>query len=101
MSGHCHNEHAGHGHDGHDRSGGGHDHSDDLTPATQSYLYSEIEFDNIITMNETMPSSGRAITEKTWQHRMDVMPELQSNADEQLLMHIPYESCLSWYSIER
>jgi hypothetical protein len=44
MSGH-HHDHSGgcHGED--------HDHSNDITPAIQSLLYSQIDFDKIITLN--------------------------------------------------
>lgn len=47
MSGH-HHHHDGHGHC-HDE----HDHSNDITPALQSLLYSQIDFDSITTLNGT------------------------------------------------
>lgn len=80
-----------HSHDhGHDHSHADHDHSHDLEPALQSSLYPKIEFDNIVTLNETKPKSGAAIVRKTWAQRLDDFPELASDADdEQLLMHIP------------
>ena len=83
MSGHRH-DHSGDGH-AHDE----HDHSHDLEPALQSNLYQQIEFDKIITLNEAEPSSGAGVVRKTWAQRLDNTPELQSDADEQLLMHIP------------
>ena len=83
---HCHDEHAGHGgHDHHHE----HDHSDDITPALQSSLYEQINFDEITTLNESQRDSGKAIVKKTWQERLDVEPELESDADEQLLMTVP------------
>ena len=86
MSGHHHHDHDGHGHShGHDE----HDHSHDLDPALQSNLYRQIIFDGITTLNEAEPKSGAAIVKKTWAHRLDNAPELQSDADEQILMHIP------------
>lgn len=47
MSGHHHHnhDHSGHCHD--------HDHSNDITPALQSLLYSQIQFDAIWTLNGT------------------------------------------------
>ena len=75
-----------HGHHGHD----GHDHSDDITPALQLHLYSQIDFDNIETLNEENSNSGAAIVQKPWAARLQVDPELASDTDEQLLMHIPY-----------
>lgn len=82
---HCHDEHAGHGgHDHHE-----HDHSDDITPALQSSLYEQINFDEITTLNEAQRDSGKAIVKKAWTERLDVEPELESDADEQLLMTVP------------
>jgi PITH domain len=84
MSGHCHDDHD---HSGHDHAG--HDHSDDITPALQYSLYQHINFDDITTRNESEPHSGKAIVKKTWAERLEDQPELESDADEQLLMHIP------------
>jgi hypothetical protein len=48
MSGrHHHNHNRG----GHCHGEDGHDHSNDITPAIQSLLYSQIRFDSIITLN--------------------------------------------------
>lgn len=83
---HCHDEH--HSHGGNDHAG--HDHTDDITPALQYSLYQHINFDGITTMNEATAHSGRAIIKKTWAERLSITPELVSDADEQILMHIPY-----------
>jgi hypothetical protein len=84
MSSHHHHDHDGHGH------GHGHDeHSHDLEPALQSNLYKQIDFESIITLNEAEPRSGAAVVKKTWAQRLDDAPELESDTDEQLLMHIP------------
>jgi hypothetical protein len=79
-------DHSGHSH-GH--GGGAHDHSDDLTPALQYSLYQHINFDDITTLNEADSNSGKAIVKKTWMERLQEQPELESDADEQLLIHIP------------
>jgi hypothetical protein len=84
MSGHHH-----HDHEGHDHSHGHDDHSHDLTPALQSLLYQQIDFEGINTLNEAQPKTGNAIVKKTWAERLDDTPELQSDADEQILMHVP------------
>lgn len=83
---HCHDEHEGHGH-GHDHHE--HDHSDDITPAVQFSLYSQINFDRVITLNEAQRDVGQAVVKKTWQERLSVEPELASDVDEQLLMTVP------------
>jgi ABC-type Zn2+ transport system substrate-binding protein/surface adhesin len=82
---HCHDEHSGHGHD-HDHE---HDHSDDITPTVQFSLYSQINFDHIVTLNEAQRDAGQKIVKKTWQERLSVEPELESDVDEQLLMTVP------------
>jgi hypothetical protein len=85
---HCHDEHVGHG--GHDHHDHEHDHSDDITPALQSSLYQQINFDEITTLNESRRDAGKAIVKKTWAERLSPDPELESDADEQLLMTVPY-----------
>jgi hypothetical protein len=91
MSHHCHDEHDGHGHSHSHSHGddGAHDHNDDITPAIQHSLYQHIDFDAITTLNEAIPGSGAAVVKKTWAERLEVVPEVESDADEQLLMHIP------------
>lgn len=85
---HCHDEHAGHGGHDHDHDHE-HDHSDDITPALQYSLYQHINFDSINTMNEEITGSGKAIVKKTWVDRLQVEPELASDADEQILITVP------------
>ncbi|OTA57866.1 DUF1000-domain-containing protein [Hypoxylon sp. EC38] len=92
---HCHDEHEGHGHD-HDHE---HDHSDDITPALQHSLYQHIKFDEINTMNEATQDSGKAIVKKTWAERLQPEPELESDADEQILMTIPFTGQVKLHSI--
>ena len=83
--------HHSHGHDhgqdhGHDH---GHDHSDETEPALQTLIWKQIDFEKIRTLNESEPDAGAQIVEKTWPQRMNPDPELVSDADEQLLMHVP------------
>lgn len=83
---HCHDEHHDHSHGGHDE----HDHSDDITPALQHSLYSHINFDDVTALNESQIGSARSVAKKTWAERLDAEPEVVSDADEQLLVNIPY-----------
>lgn len=85
MSGHCHDEHS--LHDGHDHN---HDHSDDITPVLQYSLYQHVDFDKVVTLNATNENDGRAVIRKTWAERLDEQPELVSDTDEQLLLHVPF-----------
>ncbi|KAJ5761933.1 uncharacterized protein N7511_005315 [Penicillium nucicola] len=95
MSGHHHDHGDGHGHC-HSED---HDHSNDITPAIQSLLYSQIDFDKITTLNESVPKAGAAITQKTWAERLNDKPELESDADEQLLMNIPFNGQVKVHSL--
>ena len=94
-----HHDDHGHNHShGHDHAEG-HDHSHDLEPALQSNLYKQIDFDKIITLNEAEPRSGAAIVRKEWAERLNDQPCLESDADEQLLMHVPFSGSCKLYSI--
>ena len=44
---------------------------------------------------EAAPNSGAKIVQKTWNERLNDEPELESDADEQLLMYIPYVDTFS------
>ena len=91
MSHHHEHDHSGHDHGdhGHDH---GHDHSDETEPAFQTLIWKQIDFDNIRTLNESEPDAGAKVVQKTWQQRVDADPQLESDADEQLLMFVPYAS---------
>ncbi|KAI1820568.1 translation protein [Xylaria intraflava] len=95
----CHDEHAGHDHHDHGGHDHDHDHSNDVTPALQRSLYQHIQFDKIRTSNEAVRDSGKAIVKKTWAERLQVEPELSSDTDEQLLMHIPFTGQIKLHSI--
>ncbi|RMD39304.1 hypothetical protein DV735_g5827, partial [Chaetothyriales sp. CBS 134920] len=68
----------------------------------QSSLYQQIDLDKITTLNEAHAGSGRAIVAKPWTERLLPSPpsaELESDVDEQLLMHIPLTGSCKLYSI--
>jgi hypothetical protein len=98
---HCHDEHS-HTHTHSHSSGGGapHDHTDDLTPALQNHIYSQIDFSAITTLNESTPHTGAAIVQKPWTERLTPTPTLTSDADDpQLLLHIPFTAQIRLHSI--
>lgn len=100
MSSHHHDHSHDHSHDGHGHGHGAHhDHSHDLEPALQSNLYQQIDFEKIITLNEAESRSGAGIVQKTWDERLNDQPILESDADEQILMHIPFAGSCKLYSI--
>lgn len=94
---HCHDEHDHHGHD--HSEGAAHDHSDDLTPALQNQIYEQIDFDAVNTLNESESRAGQRVLRKTWTERLDAQPELVSDADEQMLMHVPFTAQIKLHSI--
>ncbi|KAL8689306.1 MAG: hypothetical protein Q9218_004996 [Villophora microphyllina] len=92
---HHHDDH-GHGHHDHEH---GHDHSDEIQPALQTLLWKQIDFESIRTLNESESDSGAKIVEKTWPMRLDPEPCLESDADEQLLMFIPFTGVVRLHSV--
>ncbi|KAK3488302.1 PITH domain-containing protein [Neurospora crassa] len=97
MSHHCHDEHDDHHH--HHEGGAEHDHSDDITPAVQFSLYQHINFDEITTLNEQVHGSGQAIIIKTWAERLATEPEVVSDADEQLIINVPFTAQIKLHSV--
>lgn len=89
--GHDHSDHD-HGDHTHDHV---HDHSDETEPALQTLIWKQIDFDNIRTLNENEPGAGVKVVKKTWQQRMEADPELESDADEQLLIFVPYVAAVA------
>lgn len=86
MSHHDHDHgQGGHGHN-HDHE---HDHSDEATPALQTLIYQQIDFEKVRTLNENVPNAGMKVVQKPWADRLQPEPELISDADEQLLMFVP------------
>ncbi|KAL9086984.1 MAG: hypothetical protein Q9159_003878 [Coniocarpon cinnabarinum] len=83
----CHDEHC------------DHDHSSDITPAIQNLLYSQIDFPSVRTLNEASPASGRKVLQKTWDQRLAATPELTSDADAQLILHVPFTGQVRLHSI--
>ncbi|TKY85504.1 hypothetical protein EX895_005666 [Sporisorium graminicola] len=81
----------------HTHSGGcGHDHHDDdshVKPneGDQDLLYSSIDRDRVVALNESVPNSA-ALTIKPWERRTDPEPQVTSDADDQLIIHIPFTS---------
>ena len=86
-----HNDSHDHSHDSYDHDDNHtHDHSDETQPALQNLIWKEIEFEKIRTLNESELDAGAKIVEKTWPQRLNAEPELVSDADQQLLMFVPY-----------
>ena len=87
MPHHCHDEHC------------EHEHSSDVTPAIQNLLYSQINFPAVRALNEASPSSGRKVLQKPWDNRHDPFPELVSDADAQIILHVPFTGQVRLHSV--
>lgn len=51
---------------------------------------------HFLSIVESVPRAGAAILQKTWPDRLNDHPELESDADEQLLTYIPYVLTISY-----
>ncbi|KAI4285319.1 MAG: hypothetical protein L6R38_000743 [Xanthoria sp. 2 TBL-2021] len=88
---HSHSHHHSHGDSDH-----GHD---DVEPALQTLIWKQIDFESIRTLNESESDQGAKIVEKTWPQRLNPEPMLESDADEQLLMFVPFTGVLKLHSV--
>ncbi|KAL8706395.1 MAG: hypothetical protein Q9201_000541 [Fulgogasparrea decipioides] len=95
---HHHDDH-GHNDHGDNHHSHGHEHSDEIEPALQTLLWKQIDFESIRTLNESEPDQGAKIVEKTWPMRLDPEPMLESDADEQLLMFVPFTGVVKLHAI--
>ncbi|KAI0852057.1 DUF1000-domain-containing protein [Daldinia vernicosa] len=93
---HCREEHDHGDHHHHDHD---HDHTDEMVPAMNHSLYQHIIFDQITTLNETLKDSGRKIVEKTWAQSELLEPELESDADEQVIINVPFTGQVKLHTI--
>ncbi|KAL8999508.1 MAG: hypothetical protein Q9188_005872 [Gyalolechia gomerana] len=100
MSHHHAHDHSGqsHGH-GSYHGGDSHDHSDETEPALQTLIWKQIDFESIRTLNESESDQGAKIVEKTWPQRLSAEPKLVSDADEQLLMFVPFTGVVKLHAV--
>ncbi|KAF2102839.1 DUF1000-domain-containing protein, partial [Rhizodiscina lignyota] len=73
------------------------EHTYETTPA--NLLYEQLDFPKVTTLNEDQSGSGEAILKKTWAERLDPEPLLESDADEQILMTVPFTGQVRLQSI--
>ncbi|KAJ2649770.1 hypothetical protein IWW40_002946 [Coemansia sp. RSA 1250] len=94
MSGHCcHGEAAddGHGH------GHGHGHAEADTGAQDS-LFGKVDVDKAWCLNEATAGSVKTIF-KPWADRLDTTQLVQSDADEELIIHVPFTGMVKLKSL--
>ncbi|CAO1600793.1 hypothetical protein XANCAGTX0491_004471 [Xanthoria calcicola] len=88
---HSHGDHHSHG----DSDHGHHE----LEPALQTLIWKQIDFESIRTLNESESDQGAKIVEKPWPQRLNPEPMLESDADEQLLIFVPFTGVLKLHSV--
>ncbi|KAK9460153.1 galactose-binding domain-like protein [Lipomyces oligophaga] len=99
MSGHNNHSHShSHSHGGDEGADHSHSHDPVLDTFDSQSLYQQIQHEQVWTMNESEPDQGRQVL-KPWNERYDTEKILESDADEQLLMYIPFTGLVKLYSI--
>uniref|UniRef100_A0A060T4I9 ARAD1A17974p n=1 Tax=Blastobotrys adeninivorans TaxID=409370 RepID=A0A060T4I9_BLAAD len=93
----CHDEHDHHDHGGHDH-GHGHSHTPPPDTNASQSLYQHIYHDNIRTLNEAEPNSGKLVFKK-WEDRLDTTDTVESDVDEQLLFFVPFTGLVRLHSL--
>eukprot|EP00823_Brevimastigomonas_motovehiculus_P006181 TRINITY_DN5005_c0_g1_i1.p1 TRINITY_DN5005_c0_g1~~TRINITY_DN5005_c0_g1_i1.p1 ORF type:complete len:205 (-),score=25.72 TRINITY_DN5005_c0_g1_i1:536-1150(-) len=58
-----------------------------------SNLYADIDRDKVYCLNEKVQDSGKSII-KPWDERLDMKTVVKSNDDPQLIIYIPFTSCV-------
>ncbi|RKP10839.1 galactose-binding domain-like protein [Thamnocephalis sphaerospora] len=92
---HCQHEHHEHGH-GH---GDGHDHTHDEEDAlVKDSLYEKIDREHVCGLNESQPGAAKTVI-KPWHERRDTTQIVESDADEQLIVTVPFTGMVKLKSI--
>lgn len=93
----CSHEHHGHGHDGH-----GHSHDDDshLLPdeSPSDLLFNCIDLPQVSSLNTDSFTSANSVI-KPWHMRLDEAQSLSSDADDQLVLRIPFSGACKLKSL--
>ncbi|KAG9047950.1 hypothetical protein FS837_001134 [Tulasnella sp. UAMH 9824] len=83
-----------HDHSGHDHDG--HDHSHDISDAQPNNLYDRVDRQNVVALNADTPEP-KVI--KPWHERMDETVSVESDADDQLIIRIPFTGSVKLRSV--
>ncbi|KAJ2796905.1 hypothetical protein H4R21_004531 [Coemansia helicoidea] len=99
----AHDDDFGHSHDGHGHGHGhshGHDHSHDAEPDTgpQDSLFGQVLVDEAWCLNEQTPGSVCGVL-KPWDRRLDTACRIVSDADEELLVYVPFNAMVKLKSV--
>ncbi|KAJ3288414.1 hypothetical protein HDU79_004846 [Rhizoclosmatium sp. JEL0117] len=95
---HSHSHSGACGHESHDHNHN-HDHDHDGPDRGAEFtLYKHIDIDNIRTFNEAVPGSGKTVF-KSYEERLDDSKFVESDADDQLIIFIPFTGNVKLKSI--
>ncbi|OMJ24693.1 PITH domain-containing protein, partial [Smittium culicis] len=83
---------------GNDCDSGHHDHEHDLDPALKDSLYSKIDIDNVVCLNEKDFGTGKLIF-KPFNLRLDTSKFVESDCEEEILLHVPFTGMVKLKSI--
>ncbi|KAI9183043.1 hypothetical protein H9P43_003959 [Blastocladiella emersonii ATCC 22665] len=90
---HHHHHHNGCGHEAHDHdhSGGGHDGHDHDGPdrGAEYSLWQYVDVDRVRALNESVEGAAKSVF-RPWDQRLDDSKFVESDADEQLIIFIPF-----------
>ncbi len=88
-----------HDHDSHHHHHDGHDHSHEVQgDANTQTLWEHIDRERVRCLNESVQDAGRSII-KPWHERDDASAFLESDADQQVLLHVPFTGSVKLHSL--
>jgi len=97
---HSHGHHDEHDHDqahGHDHEG--HDHDIPLASGPHDFLYSQVDLPNVTALNAIGGAEAGKRVIKSWDMREDESMFCESDADDSMIINIPFISSVSLRSI--
>lgn len=82
---------------------GRHDHDHDHSPPPEDTnqvqsLYQKVRTSAVRALNEETPGSAAKII-RPWNERFNIDPELRSDSDEQIILHVPFDGQIKLKSI--
>ncbi|KAM0787797.1 hypothetical protein ACM66B_003851 [Microbotryomycetes sp. NB124-2] len=69
-----------------------------LLEGQQDFLFAQVDRDKVVALNATEPDSGKLVI-KPWDERMQDDQFVESDADEQLILQIPFTASIKLRSI--